>query len=284
MQERHVHAATLQESHVPATGGPALPGAVLWDLDGTLVDSEPVWDVSLADTVRRLGGELSDRGRAAVLGSELDRAVLVLLAEAGCDATPELIDETRVHLVSRTAELFADGVVWQLGAREALDLVGTAGVPMALVTNSQRVLTELALDVVGRDRFAVSVCGDEVDRGKPAPDVYLRAAELLEVPIADCLAVEDSPTGALSAERAGAAVLVVPGEVQVPPGPRRTHRVGLTGLTLAELAAAANRVTARAGRPACALRDDLEGANGRAWSPTGRPARTVSRPAHHEAR
>jgi HAD superfamily hydrolase (TIGR01509 family) len=216
----------------------ALPAAVLWDLDGTLVDSEPVWDVSLADTVRRLGGELSDHGRTAVLGSELDTAVVVLLDEAGVEATTERIAEARTHLVSRTAELFADGVLWQPGAHEALDLVEKAGVPMALVTNNQRELAELALDVVGRDRFAVSVCGDEVDRGKPAPDVYLRAAELLGVPIGDCLAVEDSPTGVLAAERAGARVLVVPGEVPVPRGPRRTHRAGLTGLTLAELAAA----------------------------------------------
>jgi HAD superfamily hydrolase (TIGR01509 family) len=255
--ESHFQDATRPESHFQGTAG-ALPAAVLWDLDGTLVDSEPVWDVSLADTVRRLGGELSERGRSAVLGSELDRAVLVLLAEAGVDATPELIADTRLHLVSRTAELFADGVVWQPGAREALDLVAAAGVPMALVTNNQRVLTELALDVVGRDRFAASVCGDEVDRGKPAPDVYLRAAELLGVPIADCLAVEDSPTGTQAAERAGATVLAVPGDVPVPPGPRRSHRAGLVGLTLAELSGlSVSEFSAATARPTTT--DDVRG-------------------------
>lgn len=240
--ESHVQDASCPKSHFPGTTAP-LPAAVLWDLDGTLVDSEPVWDVSLAETVRRLGGELSDRGRTAVLGTELDRAVLILLDEAGAEPTPELIAQTRIHLISRTAELFADGVVWQPGAREALDLVEGAGIPMALVTNNQRVLTELALDVVGRGRFAATVCGDEVDRGKPAPDVYQRAAELLGVPIADCLAVEDSPTGTLAAERAGAGVLVVPDAVPVPPGPRHTHRAGLVGLTLAELCGAMHRST-----------------------------------------
>ena len=89
---------------------------------------------------------------------------------------------------------------------------------MALVTNSQRVLTELALDGDRAGALRRHRLRRRGDRGKPAPDPYLRAAELLGVPIADCLAVEDSPTGALAAERAGAAVLVVPCEVPVPPG------------------------------------------------------------------
>jgi HAD superfamily hydrolase (TIGR01509 family) len=221
--------------------GAELPAAVLWDLDGTLVDSEKVWDVSLADTVAWLGGELSARGRLAVTGAELDRSVRILLGEAGVDVTPATVAATRDHLVARTGELFAEGLEWRPGAREALDTVGAGGIPMALVTNNQRVLTEMALDVVGHDRFVATVCGDEVAHGKPGPEPYLRAAALLGVPIGGCLAVEDSPTGALSAERAGASVLVVPCEVPVPGGPRRTFRAGLVGLTLAELAAAVRR-------------------------------------------
>ena len=81
------------------------------------------------------------------------------------------------------------------------------------------------------------MCGDEVETGKPAPDPYLRAAELLDVSAAACVAVEDSPNGALSAERAGAAVLVVPCDVPVPAGPRRTFRTDLVGLTARELGA-----------------------------------------------
>jgi HAD superfamily hydrolase (TIGR01509 family) len=227
------------------TSGP-LPAAVLWDLDGTLIDSEKVWDVSLADTARWLGGELTRGARDALVGAELEQAVRVLLAEAGAEPTPARMAGACEYLVARTAELFVDGVRWRPGAREALDTVGAAGVPMALVTNSQRVLTEMALEGV-RHHFVAAVCGDEVSQGKPAPEPYLRAAELLGVPIADCLAVEDSPAGALSAERAGAAVLVVPCEVAVPGGPRRTHRDGLVGLTAAELVAAARGATGTAG-------------------------------------
>ena len=105
------------------------------------------------------------------------------------------------------------------------------------MTNTGRALTESALDSIGRGHFTVSVCADEVPRGKPDPDPYLRAAELLGVAPRRCLAVEDSPNGALAAERAGAAVLVVPCDVPVPAGPGRVLRPSLVGLTLDDLRA-----------------------------------------------
>ena len=110
-----------------------------------------------------------------------------------------------------------------------------AGVPMALVTNTRRELTENALNSIGRQYFSVTVCGDEVPEGKPAPDVYLRAAELLGVTAGDCLAIEDSVTGTAAAEAAGCPVLVVPNEVEVPGSPRRSHASSLTGLGLPQL-------------------------------------------------
>jgi len=141
-------------------------------------------------------------------------------------------------LVELTEELFLAGdVEWRPGARAALQTVRDAGIPTALVTNSLRRITELALEGIGREFFDVTVCGDEVESGKPAPDPYLRAAELLDVSAAACVAVEDSPNGALAAERAGAAVLVVPCDVPVPTGPRRTFRNDLVGLTARELGA-----------------------------------------------
>ena len=78
-----------------------------------------------------------------------------------------------------TGELFEDGLPWCDGARNLLDALAAAGVPMALVTNTRRALTEKALNSIGRHYFSVTVCGDEVTDGKPAPDPYLRAAELL---------------------------------------------------------------------------------------------------------
>jgi beta-phosphoglucomutase-like phosphatase (HAD superfamily) len=110
-----------------------------------------------------------------------------------------------------------------------------AGVPMALVTNTRRGLTENALNSIGRHYFSVTVCGDEVPDGKPAPDVYLRAAELLGLMAKDCLAIEDSTTGTAAAEAAGCPVLVVPNEVEVPVSVRRRHVSSLVGLGIPQL-------------------------------------------------
>jgi HAD superfamily hydrolase (TIGR01509 family) len=207
------------------------PAAVLWDMDGTLVDSEKVWTVSLADTARWLGGELSAAAREAMVGSNMARTLVLMFDDLGLGQDPERIAQAEQWMTVRTGELFAAGLEWRPGAPEALGMVRAAGWPTALVTNTGRGLTEMALESIGREHFTVTVCGDEVPHGKPDPDPYLRAAELLGVAPEDCLAVEDSPTGATAAERAGAAVLVVPCEVPVPTGPRRVHRGSLVGLT-----------------------------------------------------
>jgi HAD superfamily hydrolase (TIGR01509 family) len=207
------------------------PAAVLWDMDGTLVDSEKVWTVSLADTARWLGGELSQAARDDMVGSNMARTLVLMFDDLGLRPDSARIAEAQAFLTRRTEELFAGGLEWRPGAYEALRAVRAAGWPTALVTNTGRALTELALDGIGREHFTVTVCGDEVLRGKPDPDPYLRAAELLGVAAQECLAVEDSPTGALAAGRAGAAVLVVPCDVPVPGAPGRVHRSSLVGLT-----------------------------------------------------
>jgi HAD superfamily hydrolase (TIGR01509 family) len=207
------------------------PAAVLWDMDGTLVDSEKVWTVSLADTANWLGGELSAEAREAMVGSNMARSLALMFDDLGLHRDPERIAQAGRYLTDRTGELFAAGLEWRPGALDALRMVRAAGWPTALVTNTLRTLTEKALDSIGREHFTVTVCGDEVPHGKPDPDPYLRAAELLGVAARSCLAVEDSPTGATAAERAGCAVLVVPCDVAVPTGPRRVHRGSLLGLT-----------------------------------------------------
>lgn len=216
-------------------------------MDGTLLDSERLWDVSLAELAVHLGGEMTTELRHGLVGGSLRNAVTSLLGHLGLPVTETAIADAAVVLDRRTAELFAAGIPWRPGAQEALELAPAAGLPQALVTNTGRVLTEDALHTLGRERFTATVCGDEVAHGKPAPDPYLRAAELLGVDPADCLAVEDSPTGAAAAEAAGCAVLVVPLEVDVPTSPRRTHRASLTGLTGADLAAAWRAAGTRAG-------------------------------------
>jgi HAD superfamily hydrolase (TIGR01509 family) len=197
--------------------------AVLWDMDGTLVDSEKLWDISLAALYTELGGRMTPQVRASIVGSSSENTIRVIYTDLGLDLDPVAMAETDRWLHDYTAELFDGGLPWCEGAQQMLEALAAEGTPMALVTNTQRALTERALNSIGRDYFSATVCGDEVPRGKPAPDAYLRAAALLDLPPSACLAIEDSVTGTAAAERAGCPVVVVPNDVAVPRGPRRRH-------------------------------------------------------------
>ncbi len=211
--------------------------AVLWDMDGTLVDSEKLWDVALNVLYHSYGGVMSRQTRAALVGASAAETMVTVYTELGLTQDAEAMAESIRWLHDYTAELFDGGLPWCDGAREMLEAVAAEGVPMALVTNTKRELTERALDSIGRHYFAVTVCGDEVPSGKPAPDPYLRAAELLGVVPQQCLAIEDSVTGTAAAESAGCAVLVVPNDVPVPGGHRRRHVGSLADLDTAALRA-----------------------------------------------
>jgi HAD superfamily hydrolase (TIGR01509 family) len=201
--------------------------AVLWDMDGTLVDSEKLWDVSLRALYERLGGVLTPEVRDTTVGSSAEGLMRIVYADLGLEPDPAAMAESSDWLHDYTGELFEQGLTWLPGAREMLDALTAAGVPMALVTNTRRTLTERALKSIGAHYFSVSVCGDEVEYAKPAPDPYLRAAHLLGVAPGHCLAIEDSVTGSEAAEAAGCPVLVVPNDVEVPDGPRRRHIASL---------------------------------------------------------
>ena len=139
--------------------------------------------------------------------------------------TSETNIDTIVRVAARGDGMTADGRHAAFSAPG--DTLAADGVPMALVTNTRRALTERALASIGRHYFAFSVCGDEVAHGKPAPDAYRRAAALLGLKPQHCLAIEDSVTGAAAAEDAGCPVLVVPNDVEVPGSPRRRHLTSL---------------------------------------------------------
>jgi HAD superfamily hydrolase (TIGR01509 family) len=213
--------------------------AVLFDLDGTLVDSEKIWDVSLDELATRLGGKLTPAARASMVGSNLAASMDLLHADLGI-AGGDLVGDSR-WLLARTRAYFAEDLPWRPGAKTLLRAVRAEGIPAALVTSTHRALVEVALRTIGSENFGVVVCGDEVEHNKPHPQPYLRAAELLGVPISDCVAIEDSPTGIASAEAAGCAVLAVPSELPVPEAPGRTVRSTLEGVDLAFLTALIER-------------------------------------------
>jgi len=204
--------------------------AVLFDMDGTLVDSEKLWDVSMRELYARFGGVMTPEVRSATVGGSAEGVIKLVFADLGLPPDPQEMADVADWLHEITGDLFDAGLPWCDGARELLEELAAADVPMALVTNTRRALTERALNSIGRHYFTVSVCGDEVPSGKPAPDPYRQAAALLGLDPAHCLAIEDSVTGAASAEGAGCPVLVVPNDVEVPAGPRRRH-----ARTLAEI-------------------------------------------------
>ena len=213
-----------------ATG---LPAAVFWDMDGTLVDTEPYWISAEHALVEEHGGVWSDEYAHELVGNDLMVSAEFIRAHSPVTLTPvEIIHE----LLERVIVQVREHVPWRPGARELLTALGAEGVPCVLVTMSYQRFVAPVLGGLPEHSFPVVVTGDNVSRGKPHPEPYLEAARLLGVDPRACVAIEDSETGTRSAEAAGCAVLVVPHHVPVEPGERRFFRDSLAGLGSADLA------------------------------------------------
>jgi HAD superfamily hydrolase (TIGR01509 family) len=192
--------------------------AVLFDMDGLLVDSEPLWLEAETAVMARLGAHWTKADQMKLLGGSLDRTVRYLLAKATKPVPPEVVAE---WLMSGIAERVRDrGVPVQPGARELLAEVTRAGLPHALVTSAERRFMETVLAGTGM-RFDALVCADDVTVTKPDPEPYLLAAKLLDVDPGRCFALEDSPNGVASAEAAGCRVIAVPSLLPIDPAPGR---------------------------------------------------------------
>jgi HAD superfamily hydrolase (TIGR01509 family) len=213
--------------------------AVLFDMDGTLVDSEKVWDVALDELAAEYGGELSATARLAMVGTGMAQSLDILHTDLEQPWRDPAVGAR--WLERRVATLFASGLEWRAGARALLCEVRAAGLPTALVTSTARRLVDVALDTLGRDRFDAVVCGDEVERPKPDPAPYRAAAATLGVPIERCVAIEDSPSGVASARAAGAVVLAVPCAVALSDVDGVHLRDSLRGVDLAVLTELARR-------------------------------------------
>ena len=210
--------------------------AVLWDMDGLLVDSEPLWTVAEVALAEQLGGRWSDQLKAAIAGTRLDVAVPAILEHYGQPTDPATVGWASDWLLKRMVELYAENPPLMGGVPELLQALDEAGVPQALVSSSYRVLVDAVL-AHGYGPFAVSISGDEVTHGKPHPEPYLTAAARLGVDPVSCVVLEDSSAGVLSGEAAGCAVVAVPsvlGVTIVQEGRCRV-RTSLAGLTVTDL-------------------------------------------------
>lgn len=208
--------------------------AVLFDMDGLLVDTEPLWFETEAEVMARLGAQWTTEDQKQLLGGSMPRTVSYLLAKAARPAPPQTVERWMTEgMLARAA---AGRVAVLPGARELLTEVAAAGVPYALVTSSRRVLAEAVLAGTGL-RFPVTVTSDDVPVTKPDPAPYLLAAKLLDVDPAQCVALEDSPNGTTSATAAGCRVITVPSFADVPHAPGRLVVRSLTEISLATLRA-----------------------------------------------
>ena len=213
------------------------PAAVLFDMDGLLVDTEPVWTVAEVELCTALGVEFTPAMKAAIVGTSMTTAVPTLLRLVGAPAGPDDVERTITWLLGRMVELFAEAPLALPGVAALLGELTAAEVPVALVSSSYRVLVDAVLSH-GFGPFHVTVAGDEVRRTKPHPEPYLTAAARLGADPTRCVVLEDSPAGVKAAEAAGCAVLAVPSVhgVDFDHGPRRLVVPTLEGVGLSHLA------------------------------------------------
>jgi len=208
--------------------------AVLFDMDGTIVDTEPYWIAAEYRLVESFGGTWTDEHAHALVGNALITSAEYLREHGGVDLPPEEIVERLLDEVVRATR---EAVPWRPGAVELLAELGGRGVPCALVTMSYDRLARVVLEKLPAETFGALVTGDQVVDGKPDPEAYLTAAARLGVEPRQCVAIEDSPTGVASAEAAGCTVVAVPHNVPIEPAPGRRLVASLRDLSADTLSA-----------------------------------------------
>lgn len=212
--------------------GKKLPAAVLWDMDGTLVDSEEYWLSSEQNLAQQFNGSWDAQDGLDLIGMSLYDSTKVMKAKMGIDLEPDEIINRLTDAVVAQLEV---SIPWRPGAQELLRELKKHGVKTALVTMSMKRMAESVANQIPFKAFDVIVAGDMVTQGKPHPEPYLLAAQLLGVKPEDCVAFEDSNTGLTSAEAAGTRAIGVTNIVPIPEKPGRTIWPTLEGVRLRDL-------------------------------------------------
>ena len=181
--------------------------AVLWDMDGTLVDTEPYWMAAETPLVERFGGTWSHEQALGLVGKGLEDSARIFQDAGVRMGVQDIIDHLTDDVMRSLSET---GVPFRPGARELLADLRRAGIKTGLVTMSLRRMATTVVDLIDFDAFDVIIAGDDSTRPKPFPDPYLQACDALGVRPAEVVAIEDSPTGLRSAVASGAAVIGVP--------------------------------------------------------------------------
>ena len=191
--------------------------AVLFDMDGLLVDTEPLWfDVEL-EVMAKLGGEWTQADQSAVLGSSSAMAARYMIQRSGADTDPAVVVRWMDDGIVRRVR---EQVIILPGAVALLEDLHAAGVPCGLVSASVRPMVDAVLARVGAAHFAVTISGDDVSRNKPDPEPYLKAIAALDADPSRCVVLEDSPNGVAAGLAAGCQVVAVPHAATIQPAER----------------------------------------------------------------
>lgn len=220
-------------------GQQVLPSAVLFDMDGTLIDSEPHWQRAETELMAERGCAWSPEDAALCLGGPLSRVGDLMAARLGPDASISS-EAIQAELMDRMEHLLrSNPLVWRPGARSLLAEALALGLPTALVTATYRRLIDAVHDTIAEDLggnpFTVVIGGDEVTNGKPHPEPYLAAAAALAAEPGHCLVIEDSPTGVASGHAAGCRVIAVEHLAEIQPRPGVHIVTTLDGVGIEEL-------------------------------------------------
>ncbi len=206
----------------------------MFDMDGLLVDTEPLWFEVENQIMARLGGTWSHADQERLIGGSVVRSIGYMLARATVPAAPATVAS---WLVDGMVALVMEGDMPMMpGARALLDEVVSAGIPYALVTSSERPIMDAVIAKIGV-AFGTTVCAADVRAGKPDPEPYLLASKLLGAHPHRCVVLEDSPNGVAAAEAAGCAVVAVPSLVPIPLRAGRAVAASLDDINLGMLRA-----------------------------------------------
>lgn len=211
-----------------------LPAAAFFDMDGLLIDSEPTWFQAEVNLAATWGFAMGPEHYPNMLGKPL--AVSSAYIKDVCGG-PLTRDEIATGVELAMIDRLRDGVPMLPGAKELLVELAAAGVPIALVSASSRLIVDASLTAIGAEHFRFTVSADDVENGKPNPDPYLKAAALMGADPADCLVLEDSPTGVAAAKAAGCRIIAVPHASPIEAGPRVTVVKSLTEVSVESIRA-----------------------------------------------
>lgn len=195
-----------------------LPEAVLVDMDGTLVDTEPIWFEAEEVYASAHGGTWSTDDALAGVGKPLVRTAQALLERTKSKDTPQQVMDYLINYL--TQEVESRPVPWMPGMEQLLTTLAAAGVPVALVTSSYRPIADALATKLGEGLLQAVVSASDAENLKPHPEPYLRAADLLGVDVRKCVIIEDSPSGLQAGIASGGAVVGIPGVVEMPADPR----------------------------------------------------------------